>query len=139
MKKLLSIIIVLSVLSFTVVLHAADMRFMVWTHDDGITDMDFRDGDIFHAGLATEWTPSELETSRYLCIEIQGVQAGISELLSSEFAPGPGNDNVIRRIRKYRVNYINKFSEEELAVIRDPEQVFPMVTDRFNQSDIIRK
>lgn len=115
------------------------MRLMVYTRDEGITDDTFKDGDIFslHDDL---WVPGEKEKQRWLVVQIDGsTGANDEELLASEYSVGPNNEPLIRRMRKYRLNYAPKLTPEELVAARDRETPVEVIVDRFIFADIVRK
>jgi len=114
------------------------MRLQVWTQNQGITDEDFKDGDIYKV-RPWDWTPGDLETKRWLVVEMPEYMGSWEELIKSEYTVGADNQPVIRMMRKYRLNYAPKLTPEELALARDPNADCPIITDRFTLDDIIRK
>ena len=115
------------------------MKLMIYTRDEGITDDTFKDGDIFQIH-DDSWEPWAKELQRWLVVQIAGSTGGNeSELLSSEYSVGPNNEPLIRRMRKYRLNYAPKLTPEELAAARDRDTTVEVIISRFTHSDIVRK
>lgn len=114
------------------------MKLMIWTRDEGITDDTFKDGDIFQVHEDT-WVPGTLETQRWLVVKVDDYFGEMGELESSEYTVGPQNEPILRRLRKYRLNYVPKLTPEELTAARDPNTDLPVVEDRFSMTDIVRK
>lgn len=113
------------------------MLVYIWTRDDGITDQDFFDGDVFLIFDDTH-VPGAQEEKSWLIAKVPDYPFK-DELVSSEYAQGPGIDPVIRRQRKYRVDWRPKFTPEEVIVIEDATQTLGVVEGKFNVSDITRK
>ena len=114
------------------------MQLMLWVRDEGFTDGDFRDGDIFQV-WDDAWIPGNLEKARFLVIQVPNYGGDQNELVASEYAPGPGADPVIRRMRKYRVDYAPKLDTETLAAVKDIESMVEPITGVFTLADISRK
>jgi hypothetical protein len=114
------------------------MKLMLWTKDEGFTDGEFRDGDIFQV-WPDSWEPGNKEKQRFLIVQMPDFAGDQAELISSEYTVGAGAEPVIRRMRKYRVDYAAKLDPEELAAAKDPLQAVEPITDRFTLSDIARK
>lgn len=115
------------------------MRLQIWVGDEGPTDLDLKDGDIF-AVHPNSWVPGTQELIKYLIVETAeygGVQA---ELVKPEYNVG-SPDPVIRHARKYFVPYWLTLTPDELAIVRNKDTgSFPVVTgDRFTVWDITRK
>jgi hypothetical protein len=114
------------------------MKLLVWTRDEGVLDGDFRDGDIFQVH-PDEWEPGTKETQRWLVVQMADEGLSHDELMASEYATGPGNDPVVRRMRKYRLDYAPKLSPEELEAAKDRSADVPPIAGRFTVRDIVRK
>lgn len=114
------------------------MFLTVWTKDEGITDQEFKDGDIFQVH-DDDWTPGAREIERWLVVQVPNYGGDWSELTASEYGVGPGNEGVVRRMRKYRLAYAPKLDPEELAAARDRDLPVQPITGRFDLTDIVRK
>lgn len=115
------------------------MRLVIWIGDEGPTDLDMKDGDIF-AVHPNSWEPGTLETQRWLVIEMEEYGGDQNELTQPEFTTGPSpQEPVQRHARKYKINYWEKFTPQELADIRDRDTHFPISTGKFSLVDILRK
>jgi hypothetical protein len=113
------------------------MRLMLWARDEGFTDGEFRDGDIFQVH-PDSWEPGTKELQRFLVVQMPDFAGDNEELMKSEYAVGAGGEPVLRRMRAYRVDYATKLDPETLAAARDPQQSVPVQT-QFALSDIARK
>ena len=113
------------------------MRLMIWIGDEGPTDLDLKDGDIWGV-RDNAWVPGTLETKRYLIIETEEYGGQQSELTTAEYTVG-ATDPVQRHARKYQVRYWEKLTPEELVTVRDKEADFPILAGRFDIWDIVRK
>jgi hypothetical protein len=116
------------------------MRLMIWVGDEGPTDYDLRDGDVWNV-FPNSWVPSELETKKWLVVEMPEYGGTQTELVEPEYAPGtqPNGMPVQRHARKYFVPYWEKLVPEEIAAVRDPAVVVPVMAGRFGLFDISRK
>lgn len=113
------------------------MRLMIWVGDEGPTDLDLKDGDIWGV-FPNTWTPGTEELKKWLIVEMAEYGGNQSELTQPEYSvvlPPP----VQRHARKYYVAYWEKMTPEELVIIRDREQSFAILPDRFDIWDITRK
>lgn len=113
------------------------MRLMIYIGDEGPTDLDFKDGDIWEV-KDNAWAPGTLELKRWLIVEMPEYGGDQSELTQPEYAVG-SPDPVQRHARKYQVKYWEKLIPEEIAAARDPEVSVPIMTGRFGLFDIVRK
>lgn len=115
------------------------MRLQLYAGTEGFKDTDLRDGDIFAVHPNT-WTPGAQEAKRFLVVEVEDFDEETArELVKSDYAPGDGDEPVIRRQRAYRIDYAPKLTPEELAAARDKEVASPVITGRFSLADIARK
>lgn len=114
------------------------MKLMLWARDEGFTDGEFRDGDIFQV-FPDDWEPGAKEKQRFLIVQMPDFTGDWSELVKSEYSVGGGGEPVLRRMRAYRVDYAPKLTPEELSAARDPVQTVEPITGRFTLSDIARK
>ncbi len=114
------------------------MKLMIWTRDEGFTDGEFRDGDIFQV-WPDSWEPGAREKERFLVVQTPDFAGDWNELVASEYTAGPGAEPVIRRMRKYRLDYAAKLDTDELAAARDPEAPVDPIVGRFTLADIARK
>lgn len=114
------------------------MKLMIWTRDEGFTDGEFRDGDIFQVWPDT-WEPGAKEKQRFLVIQVPDFAGDWNELVASEYGVGAGSEPEIRRMRKYRVDYAAKLDPEEVAAAKDALQTVEPIMGRFALSDIARK
>lgn len=113
------------------------MRLMIWLGEEGPTDLDFKDGDVW-AVRDNAWVPGTQEAKKWLIIEVEEYGGDQSELVEPEYAVGQP-DPVIRHARKYFVPYWLKYDGAELAVIRDKTATKAIVTGLFDIWDIARK
>ena len=114
------------------------MILSVWVRNEGITDGEFKDGDIFQAHPDT-FVPEGNVLKRWLCVQTPDYGGSFDELVAPEYGVGPGNEAVIRRMRKYRLDYAPKLTPDELTAARDPNVSVPLITGRFTLNDIVRK
>lgn len=114
------------------------MYLMLYVGDEGFTDLDLRDGDIF-AVHPDDWVPGNKEKQRYLVVQTPDYTGPWDELVKSEYMQGPGEEPVIRRQRAYRVDYAPKLDAEELAAARDRNATVEPLIGRFTLADIARK
>lgn len=115
------------------------MRLQLYAGTEGFKDTDLRDGDIFAVHPNT-WVPGETEAKRFLVVEVEDFDEETArELVKSDYAPGDGEDPVIRRQRAYRLDYAPKLTPEELALARDKNLASPVIVGRFSTADIARK
>jgi len=113
------------------------MRLMIWIGDEGPTDLDLRDGDVW-AVKDDAWVPGAMELKKWLVVETPTYGGDQAELVAPEYAPG-APDPVIRHARKYFVPYWLKLIPEEVAAVRDPAVSVAILTGRFGLFDITRK
>lgn len=116
------------------------MRLMLWVGDEGPTDYDFKDGDVW-AVKPDSWVPSELETKKWLVVQVPEYGGQQDELTEPEYGAGtqPNGMPVQRHARKYCVRYWEHLTPQELAAARDKEVAVPVMPDRFGLFDIVRK
>ena len=115
------------------------MRLMLWVGDEGPTDLDLKDGDIWAVRPDT-WEPGALELKRWLVIQTEDYLGDQGELVLPEYTTGPAPEApAVRHARKYKVNYWERLTPQELAAVRDREVSVPIVADRFSLFDIVRK
>ena len=114
------------------------MKLMLWARDEGFTDSEFRDGDIFQV-YPDEWEPGTKEKQRFLIVQMPDFAGDLEELVKSEYTVGAGAEPVMRRMRAYRVDYASKLDPEELAAAKDPLATVETIVGRFALSDIARK
>lgn len=113
------------------------MRLMIWVGDEGPTDLDLKDGDIWGV-QPNAWVPGSEELKKWLIVETEEYGGDQSELVQPEYQVG-SPEPVIRHARKYYVPYWLKLTPEELAVVRDKTQSFAILAGRFDIWDITRK
>lgn len=109
------------------------MILWVWTRNDasGLLDDEFRDGDVMMTKPDSfESSIGAQEKKSWLVLKIvdpPNMARVQEELERSEYAPGPtpGDDNVVRRMRIYSVNWRSKFTSQEIAIIEDANQTLP--------------
>lgn len=114
------------------------MILMLQTRTEGVTDDVFKDGDIVRA-LDDSYVPGTKELMRFFLVKVPDLQTSFAELESSEYTVGPMNEPILRRMRKYRVDYATKLTAEELASVKDINVSVPVMEGRFTLEDIIRK
>ena len=113
------------------------MRLMIWVGDEGPTDLDLKDGDVWAVNPNT-WVPGVEELKKWLCVEMPEYGGDQSELITAEYAVG-SPDPVQRHARKYYIAYWEKLTPEQLVVIRDKTQSFALLAGVFGVFDIKRK
>ena len=113
------------------------MRLMLWVGDEGPTDLDLKDGDIW-AVQPDSWEPGALELKRWFVIQLPEYGGDQTELVKPEYTVG-AESPVQRHARKYHVNYWVRLVPEEIAAVRDPEVSVPVMAGRFDLFDIVRK
>ena len=121
------------------------MLVWIWTRNDGtgILDDEFRDGDIFMV-KEDSFEPSigEMSKKAYLIAKMPDPpnKAAVMEgLVQEEWEPDSSGGTRIKRQRKYKINWREKFDAEEAEIVRDPLQTLGIVADRFTVADCIRK
>lgn len=115
------------------------MRLMLWVGEEGPTDNDLKDGDIFSVHQ-NDWTPGAEELKRFLCVQTGNYGGDTTELVEPEYGPGATPDEPdVRKARKYAVRYWEKLSPSEVIAVRDRNLSVPLMTDRFALTDIVRK
>lgn len=113
------------------------MRLMIWVGDEGPTDLDLKDGDVWQVH-PNAWTPGSEELKKWLTVEMDEYGGDQSELVTAEYAVG-SPDPVQRHARKYYIPYWEKLTPDELAVVRNKTLSFDVLADRFGIWDITRK
>ncbi|HTG44145.1 MAG TPA: hypothetical protein VK633_06400, partial [Verrucomicrobiae bacterium] len=63
------------------------MKLMVWKEDEGPTDLEFKQGDIFQAHDDT-WEPGSEETLKWLVVQMEDYGGNVAELTAKEFTVG---------------------------------------------------
>ena len=115
------------------------MRIMIWIGDEGPTDLDLKDGDLW-AIYSNSWEPGAEELKRWLIVQIEEYGGDQSELTKPEYAVGASiEEPVVRCMRKYWIDYAAKLTPKETADVRNKEIAVPVLTGRFGLADIIRK
>lgn len=114
------------------------MKLMLWVKDEGFTDGEFRDGDIFQVH-DDAWEPGAKDKQRFLVVQMPDFAGNPDELIASEYGVGAGAEPEIRRMRKYRVDYAAKLDPEELVAAKDQTVTVETIVGRFTLSDIARK
>lgn len=114
------------------------MFLVLWVKDEGFTDGEFRDGDIFQV-QPDDYVPGEKTKQRFLIVQVPDFPGDWGELVASEYTTGPGDQPVVRRMRKYRVNYASKLDPDELAAAKDLTTAVEPITGVFDLADIARK
>lgn len=115
------------------------MRVMIYVGNEGPTDLDFKDGDIF-AVYPNSWEPGAEELKRFFVVEMSEYGGDQQELVSTEYALGPSPDQPqICHMRKYYIDYPTKLTAAELESVRDRETSVPVMSGRFILDDINRK
>lgn len=136
------------------------MLVSIWTRNDesGLLDAEFRDGDVFQTYLDSfEVSLGTQEKKSWLFIKVPdpaNMAAVRNDFGTPEYSPGPsqGEENVIRRMRKYRLDWRAKFTQAEIAIIEDANETLPdgsttnggtvtagVVSGLFTIQDFIRK
>lgn len=136
------------------------MLIWIFTRDDetGLLDGEFRNGDISQT-KPDSFEPSigNIEKRTNLIIKVPdppNYPAFEQELVEPEYAAGPTTEsaNVVRRKRKFRIDWQVKFDAAEIALIESANDTLPdgvtsgggtvtagVVDGLFTISDIIRK
>lgn len=135
------------------------MILWIWTRNDatGLLDDEFRDGDIFQT-KPDSFEPSigVQEKKSFLIVKIPdppNLAVVGEDLVRPEYAAGPSPDEtVIRRQRRYRLDWRAKFNAEEIALVESAASVLPdgatggggsvtsgVVSSLFTITDFIRK
>lgn len=115
------------------------MKIMVWIGNEGPTDQDMKDGDVW-AVYPDTWTPGIEETKKWLVVQTEDYNGDVLELVRSEYGQGPSPDEPqIVHMRKYYIDYATKLTPEELLLVRDKNADFPVCVGRFILDDIHRK
>lgn len=114
------------------------MRLMIWVGDEGPTDLDLKDGDIWGV-KDNAWVPGTQELKLWLVVEMAEYGGDQSELEQPEYAVVLPDGPVVRHARKYQVRYWEKLTPEQLAVVRDKNQSFAILPAVFDIWDIARK
>jgi len=114
------------------------MILRIWLGDEGPTDQDLKDGDIW--GIQDDaWVPGLKETQKWLNIKLPEYGGDQSQLVEAEYAVGTPAP-VILHARKYYVKYWELLDPDDLAIVRDKTQAFPIVDGSpFGLFDITRK
>jgi len=108
------------------------MILWIWTRNDatGLLDGEFRDSDIGQT-KPDSFEPSigVQEKKSWLIIKIPdppNYAAVAEDLVTPEYAAGQTPDeNVIRRARRYRLDWRTQFTASEIAIIEDALQILP--------------
>ncbi|WP_455387613.1 hypothetical protein [Petrachloros mirabilis] len=108
------------------------MLLWIWTRNDetGLLDNEFKDGDIlltkedsFEASIGLQ------EKKSWLIIKIPdppNMTTVAADLVLPEYAAGPTPDeNVVRRKRRYRLDWSSRFTESEIALIQNANDMLP--------------
>lgn len=116
------------------------MILTIWIGNQGPTDEDYKDGDIFLHHPDT-WTPGQKEAEKWLNVKMADYGGSWDELTKEEYGNPPtgGEQSPIRRMRAYRMSYAAKLTPEELADVRNPTVATDIFVDRFTIDDIVRK
>lgn len=114
------------------------MKLMLYVGDEGFADDQLRDGDVFSVNPDT-WEPGNKEKQRFLVVQVPDHTGSWDELAAPEYAPGPGAEPIVRRMRKYRVDYASKLDSETLAQVRDKAVAVEPIVGLFTLADIARK
>lgn len=116
------------------------MKLLIKIGDEGPTDYDLKDGDILEvrpdgASFGVE------ELKKFLCIQTPEYGGTQSELVEPEYGLGqrPDGRPVIRRMRKYFVYYPAVLTQDEQAIVRNPDSPAGPFIGRFDLADIVRK
>src|SRR5687768_11077848 len=108
------------------------MRLMIWIGDEGPTDLDLKDGDVWQV-QPDSWEPGALEAKKWLIVQTSEYGGDQTELVQPEYAIGASpRQPVQRHARKYCVKYWEKLIPEEIAAARDPEVSVPVMVGRFD-------
>ena len=115
------------------------MIFKIYTRDQGVMDFNLKADDIF-SFHQDDYIPGEKDKQRFLIVKIDGIDdTEAVELVEPEFGVGPGASPVIRRQRKYRLNWRSRLDPEITEAILDPLQSVEVIVGEFTKEDIIRK
>lgn len=116
------------------------MRLMIYVGDEGPTDLDFKDGDVW-AVKPDSWVPGTQEALKWLNIQVAEYGGSQLELVEPEYANGPSSNgpNPVRHMRKYFVPYWAVLTQAEIAAVRDKTQPKDVFVGRFDLTDIVRK
>lgn len=108
------------------------MLLWIFTRNDetGLLDDEFRDGDILQTQAdALEPTIGSQDKKSYLIVKIPdpaNLAKVTADIVLPEYVSGPTPDaNVVRRKRRYRLDWRTKFSQEEIALIEDANDLLP--------------
>ncbi len=109
------------------------MLIWIFPRDDesGLLDDEFRDGDVLQTKPDTfEPSIGNQEKKSFLIVKIPdppNMAKFESELVQPEYSPGatPDDDHVIRRKRKYRIDWRVKFTEQEIGLVEDANDQLP--------------
>ncbi len=109
------------------------MILWVFTRDDetGLLDDEFKDGDVLQTKPDSfESSIGGQEKKSFLIVKIPDPPNPTKvepELVASEYNAGatPQDDHVIRRKRKYRLDWRTKFTATEIGVVEDATQTLP--------------
>lgn len=114
------------------------MIVLIQVRDEGITDDDLRADDVY-AIYPDDYVPGARELQRWLVVKMPEYPGNADDFVTSEYAPGPGNEPVVRRKRKYRVDWKAKLTAEEIASVLDINATVPIVVGKFTPNDFVRK
>lgn len=129
------------------------MILYLWTRNDetGQLDGEFKDGDVYRAEDDSH-VPGTQSLKSWLVIRIPdppNPSKFMEHMTRSEFGipETPGDDPTVKRKRIYRVDWRNKFTADEIAIIEDGNQQLPegenvtngIVENLFEANDISRK
>lgn len=133
------------------------IQVLVRDEGSGFLDHEGRDGDPLQTFLDSfEPNLGTSDKRSFLVIKIPdppNMVAVRSALGEEEYAPGPSAEEVVvRRKRKYRINWRGAFTAEEIVIIEDSVAMLPdgqlssggtvvsgVVSDKFTIADFIRK
>ncbi|MEM8668740.1 MAG: hypothetical protein AAGG48_14565 [Planctomycetota bacterium] len=136
------------------------MLLWIWTRNDesGLLDDEFRDGDIFQVKPDSfEQFLGNQDVRSYLIVKVPdppNFAKFEEQLVEPEYGPGAtsGDENVVRRQRKYRLDWRSKFIASEQALIESTSDTLPdgttsgsgtvangVVSELFTIADLIRK
>lgn len=114
------------------------MKLMVWKQNEGPTDEEFKQGDIFQVKPDT-WTPGTEEDLKWLIVQMPNFGGSWSELTASEFTVGESTqENVLLRMRKYYLSF-DVLTPSQRSKLLDPTVHTPMVTNVWGLNDILRR
>lgn len=133
------------------------LQILVRDEGSGFLDHEGRDGDPLIVHLDSfEPSLGVQDKKSFLIVKIpdppnlESVKAALGE---SEFAQGPSAEEVVvRRFRKYAVNWRSKFTQDEIDIIEDSNAMLPdgalssggtvtsgVVSGKFTVLDFLRK